>query len=428
MGLIKLNNNEDEILDGIFNNVITVYEDVMGSKLLVRWDGENFEFRAKSVTNKPMSLIDLSLQKYYNKAINFFFQLNKHVLSLLPKNYHFCFEYFPDNQPAHIKYKKCPKNNLILTGIVKGDKFNYNIEEILEFSNLLGCDPLPVIFYGKLNQKQKEGIKSFLHTSEKDLKYVFGNENFAYFFYKLLDPTHKHSFLMEEGEFQPNIQRLIIRVNENDYKYELLNPLYAKTVETVETNFTEIYSLIILNFLNYIQSISLKDLKIIGKSYEETYINLICKLYNMYINDNNKELDDFKFEIPKFFNKDKFKINVELIKNELTTKYIKKNERFEYIFKCLLGSFKNKKKKAVGVFTENSIKLFNNYIDSLDVIINQHLNKIKEDRLRNTNLVNFSDYYEFDYDRDGDGKVYPDVYTEFETPTEDDKKKKDSKK
>jgi hypothetical protein len=428
MGLIKLNNSGDKILDDIFNDVITVYEDVMGSKLLVRWDGENFEFRTKSINNDPISLVDLSLQKYYNKAINFFFQLDKHVLSLLPKNFHFCFEYFPDNQPAHIEYNKSPKNNLILTGIVKGNKFEYSIEEILEFSNLFNCDPLPVIFYGKLNQKQKEGIKYFLHTSEQDLEYIFGDENFAYFFYKLLDPTHKHSFLMEEGEYQPNVQRLIIRTNENDYRYELLNPLYTKTVESIETNFTEVYTLIILNFLNYIQNISLENLKLSGKSYDETYINIICKLYNMYLNDNSEELDEFKFDIPKFFNKDKFKINIELIKNQLTTKYIKKNDRFEYIFKCVLGSFNNKKKKPVGIFTENSLLLFNNYIDNIDDIITLHLNKVKEDKLRNSNLMNFGDYYDFNYDVDGAEKVYPDVYTEFEVPTDDKKKKKGFKK
>lgn len=421
MALIKLNNSGDKILDNIFDDVISIYEDVQGSKILVKWDGEGFEFRTKSVTNDPISLVDLSLQKYYNKAINFFYQLNNHVLSLLPKNYHFCFEYFPDNQPAHIEYKRSPKNNLILTGIVKNNKFEYSIEEILEFSNLFDCDPLPVIFYGKLNQKQKEGIKYFLHTSEDDLEYIFGEENFAYFFYKLLDPTHKHSYLMDENEFQPNIQRLIIRTKDTDYSYELLNPLYTKTVETVETNFTEIYTLIVLNFLDYIQNISLDDLKLSGKTYDETYINIICKLYNMYMNDNSEELEDFSFDIPKFFNKEKFKINIELINNQLTSKYINRNDRFEYIFKCILGSFKNKKKKAVGIFTDNSLMIFNNYIESIDSLITLHLNKEKEDRLRNADLLNFGRFQ--DFDTDGDDEVYPEIYTEFETPGEDKKKK-----
>ena len=99
MSLITLNNTGDEFLDDIFSDLITIYEDIQGSKLLVRWDGENFEFKTKSINNEPLSLIDLSLQKYYNKAINFFYALNDHVKALMPKNWHFVFEYFPDNQP-----------------------------------------------------------------------------------------------------------------------------------------------------------------------------------------------------------------------------------------------------------------------------------------------------------------------------------------
>lgn len=424
MSLITLNNTGDEFIEDIFEDLITVYEDIQGSKILVRWDGENFEFRTKSINNNPISLIDLSLQKYYNKAINFFYSLDNHVLSLLPKNWHFVFEYFPDNQPAHIEYKKSPKNSLILTAIVKGKKFSYGVEELLEFSNLFDCDPLPIIFHGKLNQNQKEGIKYFLHTSPEDLEYIFGDKNFAFFFYKLLDPTHTHSFLMEENkeDFQPNIQRLIIRTLSNDYRYELLNPLYTKSSGTIQTDFTEIYTLILLNFLSYVQNIDITEVKLSGNKKEEVYINLICRLYNMFMNDTSEELSKFEFEIPKFFNKDKFKINIEFIDNQLTKKYIGQSDRFEYIFKCILGSFKAKKKNPIGVFTENSIILYNNFIDKMNELIDIHLNRIKEDQLRNSQLMDYGDYHKFKYDVDGAGEVYPDVYTEFESPT--DKKKK----
>lgn len=423
---MKLNKQDNEMLDNILNDTLTVYEDIMGSKLLVNYNGEEFEFRTKSINNDPISLIDLSLQKYYNKAINYFYTLEEYILSLLPKNWYFCFEYFPDNQPANIEYTKSPKNNLILTGIIKKGEFDYTVEELIEFSNLFNCDPLPVIFNGKLNQKQKEGLKYFLNTSEKDLEYVFGEHNFAFFFYKLLDPTHKHSFLMKEGEFQDNIEKLIIKTNSDNYKYELLNPLYERSVSDKDTNFTDIYSLMVLNFLDYTQNIDLKDLKLDGKTYDESYINLICKLYNMYMNDNSEDLEDFEITIPKFFDKQKFKINIELIENKLTTSYIKKSDKFEYIFKCILGSFRVKKKKVVGLFTENSVKIFNKFIDDIDSNINTHLNKAKEKEL-GQGLVDFGKYYDINYSSDGEGNVYPDVYQEFEPEENSDKKLKKKK-
>jgi hypothetical protein len=427
--LIRLNDNdEEEILDDIFNNLITVYEDVQGSKIFVKWTGEEFEIRTKNVNNDPLSLIDISLQKYYNKAINYFHSLEDRVLSLLPKNWHFCFEYFSDEQPAHIKYSKVPKNNLILIGIVKGKKFNYSLEEIFEYSNLFNCDPLPVIFHGKLNQKQKEGIKYFLNTNPDDLDYVFGEKNFAFFFYKLLDPTHTNSFLMYEGEFQDNINRLIIKTANNNYRYEILNPMYEKTSELSSSEFTEIYSLILLNFLNYIQVIDIDDIKVEGKNYDNIYMNLMCKLYNMYVSENKEDLINFEFTVPKFFNKEKFRINIDFIENEMTKKYLLENNKLEYIFKSILGSFRSKKNKEVGLFTEKSLEIFNNYIDMINDKIKFELNKSKEDKLRNSKLMNFDDYYDLNYDTDADGQVYPDVYTEFELPDNNDKKKGKFKK
>jgi len=141
------------------------------------------------------------------------------------------------------------------------------------------------------------------------------------------------------------------------------------------------------------------------------------------MNDNSEELVEFEFSIPKFFNKDKFKINTKFISNNLTKKYVNKNDKFEYIFKSILGSFRQKKTKEIGLFNKNSLVLFNKFIDSLNDIIHDYLNKMKEDKLRNTNLMDFGRYYDFQYDTDADGKVYPDVYTEFEADSIDKKKK-----
>jgi hypothetical protein len=119
----------------------------------------------------------------------------------LNKNWYFCFEYFPDNQPANIEYNRLPKNNLVLTSICKNGKFIYTIEEVREYARLFDVDAIPVVFQGKLGEKTIEAIKYFLNTSENDLEYVFGEKSFAYFFYKLLNPQTQGSFLMNE-DFQ----------------------------------------------------------------------------------------------------------------------------------------------------------------------------------------------------------------------------------
>ena len=42
------------------------------------------------------------------------------------------------------------------------------------------------------------------------------------------------------------------------------------------------------------------------------------------------------------------------------------------------------------------------------------MNKIHEVELTRAGLLDFGDFFEIQYDSDGEGEVYPDVYSEFE--------------
>jgi len=123
--LNTLNELESEkFLNSIFKNEITVFEDIQGSKIWVNWDGNIFTLKSKSINSEAINLVDLAMQNYYNPAINYFNSLDVRVKSLLNRKWWFCFEYFPDNQPANIEYDRVPKNNLILTTIFKNGKYD----------------------------------------------------------------------------------------------------------------------------------------------------------------------------------------------------------------------------------------------------------------------------------------------------------------
>lgn len=423
--LITINGmNEDKLINGILSNDIIVYEDIQGSKIWVNWNGDKFTIKPKSISNEPINLIDLAMQNYYNNAIMYLNSLDDRVKSLLNRNWWFCFEYFPDYQPANIKYDRVPKNNLVLTTINKNGKYHFNIDELEEYSRLLGVDVIPVIFKGKLNEKMKEAIKYFLNTSEKDLNYIFGEKSFTYFFYKILNPNISNSFLMNNDDFQKNIEKLIIKTSDGDYSFQLLNPLYKKINNENKTDFVEVYTLILVNFLNFCQSLNIEKIKIKGETKDDAYIYLISKIFNIYIYEQKEDILNFDFIIPEFFNKEKFKINIELIPNKLTRTYINEDEKLEYVFKVILGSFNKKRKKPIGVFTENTVKLFNKFVDLIDEVLNINFNKMKEVELNRKGLLDFGDYFKIEYDVDGDGKVYPDVYSEFTKPDRNQKGKK----
>lgn len=416
--------SDEEILNKILDGELTILEDIQGSKIYVNWNGHRFTFKSKSLSTDPINIIDLAMQNYYNHAIDFFDELPERVTSLLNKKWWFCFEYFPDNQPANIEYNRIPKNHLVLTSICKGNKFDYTMEEINEYSRLMGTDSQPVIFSGKLSEESKAAIKYFLNTSEEDLEYVFGEKTFSYFFYKLLNPNLEGSFLMD-GEYQNNLEKLIIRVDGESTSFEILNPLYKKISETNQTEFVEIYSLILINFLNFCQSQDFDKIKLNGDTREQIYLYFICKLFNLYLSEVKDDLINFDFIVPDFFDKDKFRINIELIPNKITKQYIEEDKKLEYCFKVILGSFNKKRKKPIGIFTESTITIFNNFVDFIQKRIDYYLNKKSEIELTRSGLVDFGQFFDIKFDTDAQDQVYlPDIYSEIERGEEDKDKKK----
>ena len=227
-----------------------------------------------------------------------------------------------------------------------------------------------------------------------------------------------------EDEFQENLEKLIVRIDDADISFQLLNPLYKRMSDDNSTDYVEIYSLILVNFLNYCQSINFTDIKLKGEKKDEVYIQLICKIYNFYLDEVKDDLLNFDFIIPEFFDKEKFKINKELIPNKLTKEYLEQDSKLEYIFKIILGSFNKKRKKPIGIFTENTVKLFNLFVDEINKYIDNHLNKIHEVELTRAGLLDFDEFFDIQYDTDGDGEVYPDVFDEIQKGSDDKKKKK----
>jgi hypothetical protein len=421
----KLQNLSDikssEELDSILSQELIVFEDIQGSKIWVNWDGQNFVIKAKSMSSEPINLIDLAMQKYYNRAIKFFEKIGDRVKGLLDKKWWFCFEYFPDEQPANIIYNRIPKNHLVLSSICKHNKFDFSVDELVEYARLFDSDVLPIIFKGKLSEESKEAIKYFLNTSEKDLEFVFGEKSFAYFFYKLLNPQLQNSFLMDD--FQDNLEKIILRVDDKNLNFEVLNPLYTRISDNNTTDFVEIYSLILVNFMNFCQTVDLNQIKIKGEKRDELYLNLICQLYNIYVTEIKEDLLKFDFVVPEFFDRDKFRINKQLISSKKTKDLMGEDKKLEYIFKCLLGSFNKQKKKEIGVFTSSTLEIFNNYVKKIQTKIDEFLKKKSEIQLTRSGLVDFGEFFDIKYDKDADDKVYPDVYKEIEQSAESKKKK-----
>ena len=419
--MINLNENQniDKFVQNLNDKELIVFEDIEGSKLYVNFDGERFIIKTKSFKGDELNFVDLAVQKYYNMAYLFFHSLPHYVTDILNKNWWFEFQYLPDEISSNIHYKRIPLNHLILTSIVKNGVHKFNYDEILEYSNLLGVDPIPLIFKGKLTHKQLEVIRLFLKTSKDDLKFIFGQDNFSKFFYNILNPNIDKSFLMEDGEFNSNLEKIIIRIDGDDkYSFAILNPMYERNTDNSLSEHSQIFSLIIINFLEFLQLVSIEKLKPKGLTSDEMYINLICLLYNNYMFNMKEDIEKWDIIIPQFIKKDKFKININLIRNEETKKYIKMSDKNEYIFKIILGSYNKKRKKPIGLMTENTIEVFNKMIERINKFIENQLEIDRNYRYQKIDLLNFGEYFDLKVDRDSKGDIYPDVGIQFEEEPE----------
>jgi hypothetical protein len=335
------------------------------------------------------------------------------VKELLPKDYWFCFQYFYDEQPANIRYDKIPENSMILTSIVKNKKHYFIPEEMNEYSELMNVQSQPIMFRGVLTDKQIELITYFLETSPNDLEYIFGEDNFAQFFYKILSPNQENSILMNDGGFHDNIEKMIIKIDGSDeISLAILNPLYRKS-DADKTEHADVYSILLLEFLEFLQTVEIGDISLVNKNGDELYLELISKLFNSYCNHRMDKITNFEFEIPPFFFEDKFKINTDLIKNEHTRGLIKKNDKLEYLFKIILSSFRTIKKKPIGVFTERSLELFNSMVRDIQRLIDKHLKIEREEALNKEELLDFGKFYNIKYPKDANDMVYPDLYKEI---------------
>lgn len=426
-----LRNNQiepEEFINLISNQEIIIYEEVQGSKLWCNFVNGNWILRPKNINQNPINLIDLAMQKYYKWAWAYLLSLPDEVTDLLRPNMYFCFEYFPDEQPAHIKYERMPKNHLILTCICKyGKTYSYNIEELNIYADLLGVETLPIIYKGKLSDKQLKSINFFLNTSEKDLQLFFKESNFAEFFYKILNPFVKNSYLKTSG-FQNNLEKIIIRyVNSNEEStLEILNPVYQKMILKSDTEYSEVYSILLFNFMQWILTIDLDEISISGTTREIVYINLISELYNMYIQKYEKNIIDFIFVVPQFFNTNKFRINQALIKNDQTLELINKHPKLEYVLKILLASFQKQHKKQIGIINDIALDNLNTITRKIQVRVEEQFNY--NNKLSNyAYMQDLSKFPNIKWEEDSKGYVYPEIDSLF-VSNNTDKKKLDKKK
>lgn len=368
-----INERGDDFINRLFTMPVTVYEKLDASQFSFERDDDGMMYFYKQDQNTPISKIDITLSQYYNGAIKHIQNLPMDKIKLIPANWRFCCEYFIDRNPVYISYDQMPKNGLVLINIidnsVKTKKVLDNKLLLSEWSDFLDIEMPPIIFQGILSEDQKAKIIEFIRTPVVQLKEKFQTNSFIRHLLSILDPKKTNSFLRETD--RGLIEGVVFRFgdDENSFTAKIIDPIfYSRKVDNKDNKSSspsDVYWLTLIDTVEYLQGVNLETLLPEGDDSEERYLDIICKIFNAFIMRYGSKYKGVDFELPKFMQKEAFKVGIEYIPNKETSKYILEDESWQNVFKVLLAAFRKRKKGTNQVFTEYVMSRFNQLVDEI---------------------------------------------------------------
>lgn len=368
-----INNRGDDFINRLFTMPVTVYEKLDASQFSFECDEDGVFSFYKQGQNTPISKIDITLSQYFNGAIKFIQNLPLDKIKLIPPHWRFCCEYFIDKSPVYISYDEMPKNGLVLINIIdnstKEKKVLDNKIFLNEWADFFDIEKPPLIFQGMLSEDQKSKILEFIKTPRVQLKEKFETNSFIRHLLSILDPERKSSFLRDSD--RGLIEGVIFRFEGEDESFtaKIIDPIfYSRKIENKENKSSkpsDVYWLTLIDAIEFLQGVKIKNLKPEGETSDEKYLDVVCKIFNIFIQKYGEKFKGVDFELPKFMQKEAFKVGIEYIPNKETARYVAEDESWQNVFKVFLAAFRKKKKGTNQLFTEYVLNRFNQIVDEI---------------------------------------------------------------
>jgi cytidyltransferase-like protein len=375
------NKKGKDFIDNLFNSYVTVNEKMDGSAFIFERDMETGKFNFyKRDQRNPITLVDRTLMKYYEKPIQYIESLPPHILNDIPRGWRFGMEYFANNAPVEIVYDEVPKNNLILSYVHKKDNSGKSKGTIQEkskldtWADLLGVERPPIVFQGYLTTEQKEGILDFLRTPFEDLLSEYKTRSFVAFIIGVLNPELKKTAL--NYDLDKPIEGIVFRFGEEESEQE---PILSKMVDPVFTELakgkakkrteekpSDFLGITILDVMNFILENGVNTFEVEGKTEDERYISFISDVFTKFLDDYGYKYKGADFQEPEYLKKDEFRLNKSLITDKRVLRYLEEDDSFESLFKLMLNSFRKIKKRAGGIITAGIIDQFNSVVSTIE--------------------------------------------------------------
>ena len=368
-----------EFIEDLFNEYVVITEKLSGSSFSFQKEGYNLYFY-KGDNRKPINLIDRTLMVYYEPAISYISSLSPDVFEGVPDNWRFGFQYFVHNAPGVITYDKLPKNNLVLTHILVKDEKGKNVKVIedprviKDWAHRLNVTPMQPIFQGHLDERQKKKLLNFIEVPVEDQMELFGTTSFVAYIIKCLNPTINSTTL--HTDLSKPIDSIIFKFykpgSTQTFSAKMVDP-YARSLMKEKKPIdlrrapADINEIVLLDILAFLEERGLKKHEVLSHSPEEKYLELISALFNDYVEKRGDDLQKLDFQKADFAKGPEFDVNLDLIRNEKTKKFIGGSEALKDLFKVMLGSLRKKRnpEKEGALFTKSIIVDFNKMVDKI---------------------------------------------------------------
>jgi len=344
-----------QFVRNLFSDSVVISEKINATRFSFekKKDG-SFEFFKK---DGKITIIERTLNQLFEDPINYIEGLSDEIKSKIEIGYRFGFRYF--HSKDIIEYDKVPLNNLILTDIqnVSTGRVIEDVNILERYSDILIVQKPPIIWHGKLDEVQKTKLIEYLRTPEDKLIDKFKTDSFTRYIISILDPS------LIKTALNVDIEKPIDSVIFKFIKPESNETVYAKAVDPFiqlisktreeEREPQDMFGIILYDIVEFVKIKGVNKYEVNSiESVEERYVNLICKIYNDYIDENGYKYEGVNLNKYIFSESPKLKANKKFILNPKTQELIAASDINEDIFKIMLSSFYRMKRKASGTITQ----------------------------------------------------------------------------
>ena len=318
-----------EFVDALMNNYVVVYEKKDCSVLSFMRCGEELKF-FKGNDKEEITPLNYALHNYFEEGINYIKRASSIFFREFPDKWLFKMNYKPSVNSDVAGVNPDGTDDMLELSAIVSDSGNVMKEESMlsSWAERLCVGYVKPVFSGFLNEFQKSRLYAYIKEPV-----LSGDVTFSSYIMNILNPNVQAD--NADGyyfNFYKNGSKKAIAL-------KLIDPMvsaFARKAKESNVKFSNTSELVLLNFTCWLKNVDLSKYKVEGNTDDERYLDLICKLFNDYI---EAESTIYSTYIKESYNA----INLDRIKNEKTRELLSKHSQYQEPFQIIAGSFKSPK-------------------------------------------------------------------------------------